>query len=219
MGSWGITMRESDYGLDLLGTVAASQLKQVDFSIFNTAEAIELLRQDILEEIKRANRGCPPEKLGYYINANFPRDFAHAALLIAECLADYYRTGELTVTEYIGKNCDPVDHHIKEVTVTKDDLQLLLGELRKAQDPKHEIYQSWFKEETRQAWLKHIQSVQRTLEEASQRKPSISNQLKNAVKRVSTWASCPIGRTPPTVGTLLPGLSCCAALRGNASPP
>ena len=151
MGSWGITMRESDYGLELLGTVAASQLKQVDFSIFNTAEAIELLRQDILEEIKRANRGCPPEKLDYYINANFPRDFTHAALLIAECLADYYRTGELTVTEYIGKNCDPVDHHIKEVTVTKDDLQLLLGELRKAQDPKHEMYQSWFKEETRQA--------------------------------------------------------------------
>ena len=194
MGSWGITMRESDYGLELLGTVAASQLKQVDFSIFNTAEAIELLRQDILEEIKRANRGCPPEKLDYYINANFPRDFTHAALLIAECLADYYRTGELTVTEYIGKNCDPVDHHIKEVTVTKDDLQLLLGELRKAQDPKHEMYQSWFKEETRQAWLKHIQSVQRTLEEASQRKPSISNQLKNAVKRVKERSTSP--KTP-----------------------
>ena len=194
MGSWGITMRESDYGLDLLGTVAASQLKQVDFSIFNAAEAIELLRQDILEEIKRANRGCPPEKLDYYINANFPRDFTHAALLIAECLADYYRTGELTVTEYVGKNCDPVDHHIKEVTVTKDDLRLLLGELRKVQDPKHEMYQSWFKEETRQAWLKHIQSVQRTLEEASQRKPSISNQLKNAAKRVKERSTSP--KTP-----------------------
>lgn len=119
--------------------------------------------------------GLPPEKLDYYINANFPRDFTHAALLIAECLADYYRTGELTVTEYIGKNCDPVDHHIKEVTVTKDDLQLLLGELRKAQDPKHEMHQSWFKEETRQAWLKHIQSVQRTLEEASLMKMNDKN--------------------------------------------
>ena len=76
MGSWGITMRESDYGLDLLGTVAASQLKQVDFSIFNTAETIELLRQDILEEIKRANWGClPPGKAGLLHQRQFPARF------------------------------------------------------------------------------------------------------------------------------------------------
>ena len=66
MGAWGITMRESDYGLDLLGTVVKAQLKQTDFSDFHVTEAIELLRQDILEEIKRANRSCPPEKLDYY---------------------------------------------------------------------------------------------------------------------------------------------------------
>ena len=66
MGAWGITMRESDYGLDLLGTVIKAQLKQTDFSVFHVTEAIELLRQDFLEEIKRANRGCLPEKLDYY---------------------------------------------------------------------------------------------------------------------------------------------------------
>ena len=27
MGSWGITMRQSDYGLDLLGTIVDTQLK------------------------------------------------------------------------------------------------------------------------------------------------------------------------------------------------
>ena len=67
MGAWDITMRESDYKLDLLGTVAKAQLKQMDFSAFHVTEAIELLQQDILEEIKRANRSCPPEKLDYYI--------------------------------------------------------------------------------------------------------------------------------------------------------
>lgn len=150
MGAWGITMRESDYGLDLLGTVVKAQLKQTDFSVFHVTEAIELLRQDILEEIKRANRGCPPEKLGYYINANFPRDFTHAALLIAECLADYYRTGDLIVTEYVGESYTPVDHHIKNFVVSEGDLKTLPDELRKVQDPEHELYQSWFKEETRQ---------------------------------------------------------------------
>ena len=82
MGAWGITMRQSDYGLDLLGIV--------------------------VKDIKRTNRGCPPEELDYYINANFPQGFTQAALLIAECLADYYRTGELIVTEYVGEKYDPV---------------------------------------------------------------------------------------------------------------
>ena len=122
MGAWGIRERQSDYGLDLLGTIVGTQLKAVDFAIFNTAEAIELLRQDIMEDIKRTNRGCPPEGLDCYINANFPRDFTHAALLIAECLADYYRTEELTVTEYLGKNYDPVDYHKRIVKRLGHDL-------------------------------------------------------------------------------------------------
>ena len=164
MGSWGITMRQSDYGLDLLGSIVEAQLKKVEFSTFNVAEAIGLLRRDILDEIKRANQGCPPEKLDYYINANFPRDFTQAALLIAECLADYYRAGELTVTEYVGENYDPVDHHIKGVTVTNAELKILLDELRKVQDPEHEIYQSWFEDSDCEKWLAHIRSVQQSLE-------------------------------------------------------
>lgn len=40
MGAWGITERESGYGLDLLGTIVAKQLKAVDFATFNVAEAV-----------------------------------------------------------------------------------------------------------------------------------------------------------------------------------
>ena len=42
---------------------------------------IDVLRQDIMEDIKRTNRSCPPEELDYYISANFPRDFTQATLL------------------------------------------------------------------------------------------------------------------------------------------
>ena len=44
MGSWGITMRQSDYGLDLLGTIVGTQLKAVDFSTFNVADALEVIK-------------------------------------------------------------------------------------------------------------------------------------------------------------------------------
>ena len=165
MGAWGITMRQSDYGLDLLRAIVEAQLKKVDFAAFNVTDAIELLRKDILEEIKRTNQSCPPEKLDFYISENFPRDFAQAALLIGECLADYYRTGELIVTEYVGKNYDPVDHHIKEFIVTPADLKILLDELQSVQDPEHELYQCWIGDDTCQRWLAHIQSVQQTLKE------------------------------------------------------
>lgn len=40
MGAWGITERESGYGLELLGTIVAKQLKAVDFATFNVAEAV-----------------------------------------------------------------------------------------------------------------------------------------------------------------------------------
>lgn len=165
MGSWGITMRQSDYGLDLLDTIVATQLKAADFAVFNVAEALDVITADIMEEIRKANRGCSAEKLVFYFGENFPQNFTHGALLIAECLDDYYRTGELIVTEYVGKNYDPVDHHIKEFVVTPANLKILLDELQSVQNPEHELYQSWFEDETRQKWLVHIQSVQQTLKE------------------------------------------------------
>ena len=57
-----------------------------------------------MEEIRKANRGCSAAELVYYFSENFPVNFTQGALLIAECLADYYRTGELTATKYAGKN-------------------------------------------------------------------------------------------------------------------
>ena len=88
--------------------------------------------------------------LPIYFGISFPQNFTHGALLITECLSNYYRTRELTVTEYVGENYDPVDHHIREVAVTNAEPRILLDELWKAQDPKHELYQSWLEEDTRQ---------------------------------------------------------------------
>lgn len=90
-----------------------------------------LLRQQILAQIKQANRGCPPEKLESFISESYPQKFTHAALLLAECLEDHYRSSELVITEYVGENNDPVERHIKEFVVTETDLTLLLDELRK----------------------------------------------------------------------------------------
>ena len=103
MGSWGITMRESDYGLDLLDTIVATQLKAADFSTFNVADTLEVIKADIMEEIRKANRGSSAVELVFYFSECFSQNFTHGVLLLAECLADYYRTGDLIVTEYVGR--------------------------------------------------------------------------------------------------------------------
>ena len=44
MGAWGITVRQSDDGLDLLDTVVAELLRKVKFTAFNVSEAVALLK-------------------------------------------------------------------------------------------------------------------------------------------------------------------------------
>ena len=164
MGTWGITMRESDYGLDLLSVIVEEQLKPVQFAYFDAANAIALLRQNIMDEIKQCNRGCSQKELDCCIEISFPRDFIQAALLIAECLGEYYHTGDLVVYEYIEKACEFQERHVNQILATDEALSILLEEVRRVQDPDHEMYQSWVREETRQEWLAHIRALQEILE-------------------------------------------------------
>ena len=75
MGSWGITMRQSDYGLDLLGAIVDRQLKELDFSTFKVADALETIKADIMEEIRQANRGCSAADLVLFFSERFPYNF------------------------------------------------------------------------------------------------------------------------------------------------
>lgn len=175
MGRWGITMRQSDYGQDLLGTITEVQLKRTNFTAFKVSEALELVKADILDEIRRANPGCSAEVLSFYISTNFPRNFTLAVLLIAECLADYYRAGELTVYEYDRKTCELSERSVKRFIVTDSDLKILLAELKNVQNPKHWLYQSWFREDTRRTWLEYIQFVCQILDEHTHNGKEVRN--------------------------------------------
>ena len=165
MGAWGITVRQSDDGLDLLDTIVAEQLRKVNFAAFNVSEAVTLLKQNIQEEIEQYKQKPPSKTTDFYISETLMHNFTNAALLVAECLYDYYQTGELVVYDYVGENYDPVRHQIKNFIVTKTDLQPLLVELENVQTPDHWKYQGWASEEILKQWLLHIQSVYQTLKE------------------------------------------------------
>ena len=164
MGAWGILERQSDNGLDLLGLIVAEQLRKVDFAAFNVTEAVKLLHEDTQNEIAQCRQKPPSKITEHYINESLMHNFTHAELLVAECLAEYYQTGELIVYDYVGENYDPVKHRIRNFIVTSADLQSLLETLRRVQDPEHWCYQCWIDDDTCQRWLTHIRSVYQTLQ-------------------------------------------------------
>ena len=102
MGTWGILERQSDNGLDMLGLIVTEQLRKLDFATFNVAEAIRLLNENTQNEIEKYQKKLPPESAKLYINESLMHDFTHAAVLVAECLAEYYQTGEWVV--YVNAN-------------------------------------------------------------------------------------------------------------------
>lgn len=158
MGAWGITVRQSDDGLDLLDTIVVEHLRRVGFTAFNVSEAITLLNQSIQEEIERYKQKPPSEITDFYISESLMHGFTNAALLVAECLYDYYQTGELVVYDYIGENYDPVEYHIKNFIATGNDLPPLLAELESVQSPEHWKYQGWASEQILRQWLEHADS-------------------------------------------------------------
>lgn len=124
-----------------------------------------MLRQKILDEIKKANRGCSPEDLDFYIELNFQRDFEQAVLLVAECLADYYEHGELVVYDFSSRNNRQSERHIKEIVVTDEDLRLLLTEMRKALSPESDLFESWEESEHFDEWQAYVRALCQTLEQ------------------------------------------------------
>ena len=106
MGAWGIMMRDSDDGFEMLDTIVVEQLRKVDFAAFNVSEALLLLNQNTQDEIEKCKKKPPSKMTEFYISESLLHNFARAALLVAECLDDYYRTGELMVYDYVGENYD-----------------------------------------------------------------------------------------------------------------
>ena len=58
-----------------------------------------------------------------------------------------------------------VERHVPEIKATEDSIQILLEELSKVQEPTHAIYQSWFEDSDREAWLAHMRELSQTLKE------------------------------------------------------
>jgi len=160
MGSWGVSARESDTGLDYLALIKKNCLKPIDFKYFDVHAALEMLRNHIISGIKKENKRSLSKNLIWeYIDYNFPHSYNYAVLLVAECLAEYLKKGEFVIEDYESKT----ERKITEFIFTDSDLYELLKELYEMSNPNHNFTKSWFEEETRKKSQAHIEKLCKTL--------------------------------------------------------
>lgn len=138
MGSWGIRGCQSDYGPGAAGQHYRCATESGGLCTFNVAEALDVITAGIIEDIRKANCGSSAES------------FLFQRKLSAECCpwgapdcgaSDRLLSHrELIVTEYVSKNCDSVDHHIKEFVVSLAELKIFLVGLPSVQNSEHGLY-------------------------------------------------------------------------------
>ena len=160
MGSWGIRAHDSDCGLDLLGVAVDKHLRIIKFKYFHIKHINELLKSHIIGSYGE----CFADEVHYidfFYEYTFPYDYAHAVMLIAECLAEYSQKGTLVIYDYKPKR--KIKRTITDVIYTREDLETLRNALQSMLNPNHSLYQSWKGSTSFNEWQLHIQTLCETL--------------------------------------------------------
>ena len=95
----------------------------------------------------------------HYIEANFPSDYNDAVMLVSECFTDYLQKGAFIAVDYETKT----KMKITEFIFTESVLDELLEELHKMLDPTHDMYTTWFEDDTRKEWVAHMENMCRSI--------------------------------------------------------
>ena len=81
-------------------------------------------------------------------------------LLIAEYVAEFFQSGQISFSELDIDLWEYIDHEIRQITITETEVDTLLRVLRKVQNPAHDMYTRWPTLMERNRWIKHIQEVE-----------------------------------------------------------
>jgi len=157
MGAWGITAKESDSGLDTLALIEVNCLKPIGFRHFDVKGISDFLNNHFTKGFLKENEGYIKEGEDYqeYLDDYLSRRRPNAAMLIAECLAEYSKNGVFLIQDYD----ENVEMQITEFIYTDSILDEILGELKEMLDPENWQYKSWFEEDDRKKWVAHMKMM------------------------------------------------------------
>ena len=162
MGCWGVRAHESDTGLDLLYAAVDKYVRGVKYKTFHVKHVMEIMKAHIVERFVKESCGWESEYIDFFYNYTYPYKFAHAVIIVAECIEEYRRNGKYFVySSDTGRR-----RGIKEFIITREDLEMLRTELQALLDPKHCYYESWERSDSFDEWKAHIQMLYDVLSQA-----------------------------------------------------
>ena len=169
MDSWDIKIRESDYGLDLLAVLVRDHFAPKGFKVFDVSQALKSLRASCRESL--AYTYGPGNRMNHLPQLQYMwmSIYDPAYLLVADCVAEFCRTGELVIDDYDRTTGEFTPKVIHEMRITPWELHQLLIKLERVQNPDRPMCEGWLSDESREEWLKYINSLHEELEKYAQR--------------------------------------------------
>lgn len=164
MGAWGVTATEDDDCLDLLDIVKRNYLIPKNFQYFNVKEIIELLKQSIIDEIIKTNKGCSKEEINFYIKANFQNNYNYVILLVSDCLMNYFLDHKLIIDIFDGNYINCHEKEITKFVFSNDDLEYILMCLKDILSPNNNMYKLWGETNFFNEWLEYIKKMYKIIE-------------------------------------------------------
>lgn len=164
MGSWGIKIKQSDYGLDLLSELVSEYLAPDGFRAFDVPSALKTLRAFCKEALGTAYG--PGERLKHRreITYMWMVFYDPAYLLIADHVAEFYRTGALAIDAYDRETGEFIPKVIRKMRIPQWNLRQLIRKLDKMQHPDRPLCEKWGSDEKREKWLAYVQSLREELQ-------------------------------------------------------
>lgn len=144
-----LAIKNSPFGRDMLDILIENQLKQVDFCELDVPKAIVTLKSALVNQLAR------PYELRYL----YPVYFDAARVLLAEYVAEFFRTGKIIFMELDLEFWEYIDHETRQIAITERELDSLLRVLCRVQNTDHHLCARWQDPADRARWREHIQRV------------------------------------------------------------
>ena len=82
---------------------------------------------------------------------------------MAECVAEFFQTGMIYMAVLDPYRMEYVEHEIRLLVLTPEDIATLLRTIHKVQNPTHDLIARWKDPADRERWREHIQKLHQTI--------------------------------------------------------
>ncbi len=147
-------IKETSFGRDMLNVLAECQLQRVGFCELDISKSIITLKSYLVKRLASKGHEYPSQ-----LRFLYPAYFDSARVLLAECVAEFFQTGRIWVSELDVQWMEYIDHEICQIILTETDVDVLLRVLRKVQSSDHDLCSRWQDPADRARWRQHAQDV------------------------------------------------------------